>query len=733
MKRSIIIQGCIALFSVVAMADTYSLVGDDPAYASSLDGSTYSGQSAKPAGWTNGAETHVTPLAENNYVISNGYQIRTPHLKTSATFPGNLLTVESGVCMYKGATTGGTMTIPHLRVTGPFDVHNGDANSTSTFAGDYEIAEGGVFTVRNGDNLNGTQKRTTKLSASFSGVGEIVARTWARGTGTSATSSISVQFEGSDNAGFTGRFVCYREAANLPFTCQFTQAGAWFGNPSELVSDAVVVTNGALLRFSTSVASTGTNRGFNFGGANDSPGAIQVDGNYAVVIDGPVSGAKGFVKKGKGKLVLAGDLSGLDQSAIVVEDGEIIVHRENPKPAYTALDWMCGEYKANADISKAIGGGGNCPNGSWVDTGYIPDDTDTIEVKFRLNQTGFNQTIFSSRPFDGHTGTISAFFIKDNSNIRFDRKSLDTSKTTPKNSVRVNVDYVIRLEGNTLKGKLISGSTTNTVSLTSGDFDTTESLFVCANKGHDNTVVGVSPWVFYYIKVWDKDGKLKFDGVPARDESKLSGVNDRYGIYDTVGKEFHPNTGNNAYYQVGVKDASLIPNGSFETGVKRMTVSPSDKNTGFVNADDSGISSWRGGIVTCPDNVQVKTSTVPDGDYALVLRNDAATTNEFTVVERGDYELSFKYLARWSNSSLVAVGHDFEAVIDGITAGSGRSDMTDVWLPFVATGVLLERGRHTVVLRGIAPTDGKVHSTAVDDVRLDLVKKRPRGLIIVVE
>ena len=179
-------------------------------------------------------------------------------------------------------------------------------------------------------------------------------------------------------------------------------------------------------------------------------------------------------------------------------------------------------------------GGLAVASGAWVNTGYTPSCTDRTQVKVRVANTSNNKNIYCARTKAGNNFlyTFSLFCIGNK--FRFDRNTttVDASPT-----ISTSTDYELAADGFTLKGTVNGGSAVN---LPGGDFTPGSAFVLFASHttgpgvGVDNRFVGT----FYYFRVYDKDGALKCECLPAR---RLS--DGAVGIIETVSGRWLQNSG----------------------------------------------------------------------------------------------------------------------------------------------------------------------------------------------
>lgn len=168
--------------------------------------------------------------------------------------------------------------------------------------------------------------------------------------------------------------------------------------------------------------------------------------------------------------------------------------------------------------------GENISAHTYVNTGYTPLLTDRVETKIRPGDASNYQTVFSARA-TSETNTFSCVIVPNGGifTLRFDHH-VTTPYVYHKTGGTVTAfvkdkDYEIVMDGNTL-GFSVNGvmSATN---LTANSDDESAStgltlrLFAMGTKGSGHSTYA-NACRMYYFRVYDKDGNLKLDLVPAR-------------------------------------------------------------------------------------------------------------------------------------------------------------------------------------------------------------------------
>ena len=259
-------------------------------------------------------------------------------------------------------------------------------------------------------------------------------------------------------------------------------------------------------------------------------------------------------------------------------------------------------------------------NAGYVDTGYVPSCTDTIRTKFRLNSLTENMALFSSRKVYNNK-TMSCVFTKQNNKLklRFDRKKsykFYTIKLTANEDYEIVADfgkneYVVN--GETYKGDSTSEMT--------GDFLAFTNIYLFA-AGTYNEINGNGTYTLdtnakscrmYYFSVYDKNGNIKVNMIPAKQDGKV-------GFFDTVRGSFHPMTNDNLH--------------SYERVAYVTTPAIAEANV-YINT---------GYVPYLTDCMETKVRFDSTGEFQGIFSSRAtASTNTFTCVLTRDSTLRFDH------------------------------------------------------------------------------------------
>ena len=171
----------------------------------------------------------------------------------------------------------------------------------------------------------------------------------------------------------------------------------------------------------------------------------------------------------------------------------------------------------------------------WVNTRYTPAGTDKVEMKFQMKDVTTQQFILCSRKGTKAGDGGFGLWTPGSDNLRFIRRNAN-GLSAYEYSITKDTDYVTVhdynekwVEVNGVKKDFSDSANGEQDLVTSGPF----ALFCAHTAGaslSDTTSVGdMAKCRFYYMKVWDKDGNLKCDIIPA------IGVNENaLGLYDRV-------------------------------------------------------------------------------------------------------------------------------------------------------------------------------------------------------
>ena len=186
----------------------------------------------------------------------------------------------------------------------------------------------------------------------------------------------------------------------------------------------------------------------------------------------------------------------------------------------------------------------------WVHTEFTPDGTDTFEMKFmkELNSDDFLLCSRSNGSSDGFGVWVSGFSWKDIEFIYrsrggvgvYGKSATAATGIYDANGVVSGRDYTVMLNGDKLFW-VVNGVTNDFSNTTNGKNGVVPSGPFALFGGHvagaslstETAMSYMAKCRFYYLKVWNKDGNLKCNIVPAY------GIREKaVGLYDTVRNKF---------------------------------------------------------------------------------------------------------------------------------------------------------------------------------------------------
>lgn len=263
----------------VTPENTYYLLGNDPASASSITGV------GTPVGWTNAFGSVATKVvAGGNYVVDGKF---TPEgaigsLRTdgeSCRFGGASLTLNNGSQL---SVQGSEVIVPRLYVREGEGLVTPARSSGMQCSGNWEVFSGGrlVFNRRNAND-----SRAISVNANISGSGEIVVANGSNATG-------YLTFLG-DNSGLTGSVVLESDRDNVEIRWG---GSSWPGNPSEPAAAVVNLRRRkCTFLFKESMTLDTPNRVVDFGNCRSTFSSNPTEEGTRVTIASPLRGTQGLV------------------------------------------------------------------------------------------------------------------------------------------------------------------------------------------------------------------------------------------------------------------------------------------------------------------------------------------------------------------------------------------------------------------------------------------------------
>ena len=205
-------------------------------------------------------------------------------------------------------------------------------------------------------------------------------------------------------------------------------------------------------------------------------------------------------------------------------------------------------------------------NSGHVDTGYRPNCTDRVETNVSVGSTSDNEMIFSSRK-SGSAGAGSAHFscLKNKDRyFRFDRN--EENNHAKSGTIAADTPYEIIADFGDRRYMINGGSPLST-SKGTGFFEAYTNIILFATG--DKQTMPASSCKMYYFRVFDKDGNLKVNMLPASKDGAV-------GFFDTVRKRFFE-----------LSSGSLAAGGNISYESLTYAKTPDDNNS-YVNNVDTG-------------------------------------------------------------------------------------------------------------------------------------------------
>ena len=243
----------------------------------------------------------------------------------------------------------------------------------------------------------------------------------------------------------------------------------------------------------------------------------------------------------------------------------------------------------------------------WINTGYTPASTDTIEVEVQFTSVGSNQAFWCARK-GGTDGTFTFFWLT--SGLRFDYNTAQNAIATSTFSAAVGTRYRAKADGTT--GEVTIND--NVVyTYTPASFTVGGPLSVLASQSNGSSAGNYGYHRFYSLTITNSSGTPVVNLVPAK---RLSdGV---LGVYDTVRDVFKTNAGS----------------GTFLGGV------PCAKAR-WTNAGGDGAVSNPANWTVTDDEGETVADALPTADTPIVFSGNFAvqiTTNDTINFERVMFE-----------------------------------------------------------------------------------------------
>lgn len=295
----------------------------------------------------------------------------------------------------------------------------------------------------------------------------------------------------------------------------------------------------------------------------------------------------------------------------------------------------------------------------YIDTGYKPASTDRIEMKIQPTNVSGNQFFFCTR--------TKALNDAQQSGDQFclaalpKKLRLDLANVQSGNGINLGTDeYVFVVDGAT-GAVTANGEAAASVSGGATYEEAKYNLVLFASHVAGGNINNYAKCKCWYFKVYDANGNLKLDLVPAQDVA--SGA---YGMYDRKGRKFLPSSSATAFSAYGE-----------ETGAAREL-----ENTGVEFAGNLKLVKRGGGTFTASKIDQSYTGgTVVEEGAAVWGAHGSynpfgADSSEIQVCEDGVMDMNGKYYCQ--NYSFVLNGGtitnsvDFNAIYNYPTIGDLR-------------------------------------------------------------
>ena len=263
----------------------------------------------------------------------------------------------------------------------------------------------------------------------------------------------------------------------------------------------------------------------------------------------------------------------------------------------------------------------------WINTDYVPQSTDRVEIDVSL-ESQEQQCLFCSR--DGSSGKCFSAFYLNNSGwkLRFDYLTTSTAFSGALSTGR----YVVTMDGKARNWTVVSESgdeTSGTWSSNDANPVSAFSLF-CSYAGDlkpnattlPAAMTNPAKYKLYSFRVYDKDGNLVRQYLPARDDSAAAGTA-QYGVYETVYGTFHPGLGSGSFI-AGPELGGIRFNSETGKAEYHLSVTYSESN-GSVSANGERIASgWERWIAADSQAPVVLTATAADGSRFVGWRGFSA-------------------------------------------------------------------------------------------------------------
>ena len=313
-----------------------------------------------------------------------------------------------------------------------------------------------------------------------------------------------------------------------------------------------------------------------------------------------------------------------------------------------------------------------------IDTGIVPDCTDTFEMKMRFKTLDGTQCLWCSRTATDKT-TLTCFLYK--SKLRFDR---NTGYNATKVEPSVGPEYIVRANYATLATDIcgFDGGT-----MPAGDFDPVANIFLFKSHTNGTGLGNPGSFRFHSFKVTAADGTVRCEFVAARRTS--DGV---LGVYDIAGDAgFKTNAGTGAFVAGPVMSEHVWTGADGASLADAANWSPTLSD---ISAAGETLLVPAAATIAVASDVTVDALRLPDiGAYAIT----GSSANTLTV-RRGLYSLSdsaafgcaLAFAPAGTAAEFFSTGPAVEVSAPGITVGgSGGVDLAVNRLVLGAGGITL--------------------------------------------
>lgn len=313
-----------------------------------------------------------------------------------------------------------------------------------------------------------------------------------------------------------------------------------------------------------------------------------------------------------------------------------------------------------------------------IDTGIVPDCTDTFEMKMRFKATGDTQCLWCSRTATDKT-TLTCFLYK--SKLRFDR---NTGNNGTKVAPSAGPEYIVRANYATLETD-VCGFDCGT--MPGGDFDPVANIFLFKSHTNGTGLGNPGSFRFHAFKVTKADGTVRCEFVAARRTS--DGV---LGVYDIAGDAgFKTNAGTGAFVAGPVMSEHVWTGADGASLADAANWSPTLSD---ISAAGETLLVPAAATIAVASDVTVDALRLPDiGAYAIT----GSSANTLTV-RRGLYSLSdtatfdcaLAFAPAGAPAEFFSTGPAVKVSAPGITVGgSGGVDLAVNRLVLGAGGITL--------------------------------------------